>query len=63
MATLDTEPGAADAYRAHGLRIFHAIEEHGRTPAAYSGLRGDARGGRPKHTDTLESFFLAETLK
>ena len=28
-----------------------------------SGLRADARSGWPRHTDTLESFFLAETLK
>ena len=63
MAALEPEAERALLYRRRGLAILEAIEAHCRTPTAYSGLRGDARSGRPRHTDTLESFFLAETLK
>lgn len=63
MAALEPEPERAALYRRRGLAILEAIETHCRTATAYSGLRGDARSGRPRHTDTLESFFLAETLK
>ena len=63
MAALEPEPERAVLYRRRGLVILEAIEVHCRTATAYSGLRGDARSGRPRHTDTLESFFLAETLK
>ena len=63
MAALEPEAERALLYRRRGLAILEAIEAHCRTPTAYSGLRGDTRSGRPRHTDTLESFFLAETLK
>ena len=63
MAALEPEAERALLYRRRGLAILEAIEAHCRTPTAYSGLRADARSGWPRHTDTLESFFLAETLK
>jgi len=63
MAALEPEPDRAAECRRRGLAILEAIEVHCRTAAAYSGIRGDARPGRPRHTDILESFFLAETLK
>ena len=58
MWALEPEEARRDEYRQQGLAIFEAIERHCRTPSGYSGLRGAAR-----LSNTLESFFLAETLK
>ena len=58
MWALEPEEARRDEYRQQGLAIFEAIERHCRTPSGYSGL-----GGASRHSNTLESFFLAETLK
>ena len=45
-----------------GWLLFEAIEAQCRTPTAYSGLKDV---GRPSAglTDSMQSFFFAETLK
>ncbi|KAK0252321.1 hypothetical protein LTS09_012666 [Friedmanniomyces endolithicus] len=43
-------------------RMFRAIRKVARTKIAFAGLE-DVRHVRPKLIDTMESFFLAETLK
>eukprot|EP00760_Papus_ankaliazontas_P014997 PhM_4_TR16223/c0_g1_i1/m.74225/K01230/MAN1; mannosyl-oligosaccharide alpha-1,2-mannosidase len=63
-----------ERYRDVGYRIFESVVKHCRVPNGYSGYRNvlivnwDAaeafdidRDG--KHTDVMDSFFLAETLK
>mmetsp|Transcript_38060 Transcript_38060/g.72955 ORF Transcript_38060/g.72955 Transcript_38060/m.72955 type:complete len:601 (+) Transcript_38060:121-1923(+) len=49
-------------YRQWGWRIFQAFETHCKVPDGYVGLR-DVRSPTPQKDDTMQSFFLAETLK
>ncbi|KAJ1732816.1 hypothetical protein LPJ61_001875 [Coemansia biformis] len=51
-------------YKDWGWQIFRAIERWTKTPSAYSAY-GDVNsiGGSAELTDSMESFFLAETLK
>ena len=49
-------------YQEWGWEIFEAIEMHCKTPTAYSGLT-DVTKVPPPHSDSMQSFFLAETLK
>jgi len=50
-------------YREWGWRIFQAFETHCRVPeGGYAGLK-DVRNPRPQNDDTMQSFWLAETLK
>ncbi len=48
-------------WRARAWAVFAAIERHCRTPTAYSGLVDVNVPGA--HTDSMQSFFMAETLK
>ncbi|KAJ2780925.1 hypothetical protein H4R18_003172 [Coemansia javaensis] len=51
-------------YKEWGWQIFRAIEAWTKTPAAYSAYRDvTSTAGRSQLTDSMESFFLAETLK
>ncbi|KAA6418245.1 MAG: mannosyl-oligosaccharide 1 [Trebouxia sp. A1-2] len=49
-------------YREYGWGVFQAIEKWCKVEHGYAGLR-DVRKAPPKHDDTQQSFFLAETLK
>ncbi|PSC73991.1 Mannosyl-oligosaccharide 1,2-alpha-mannosidase MNS1 [Micractinium conductrix] len=49
-------------YRTWGWHIFQAFEKHCKVEAGYAGLK-DVRLAEPKRDDTMQSFFLAETLK
>ena len=51
-----------DTYREWGWQIFQAFETHCRVPNGYVGLM-DVRVAKPQKDDTMQSFFLAETLK
>eukprot|EP00899_Mesostigma_viride_P007967 jgi/Mesvir1/17171/Mv07593-RA.1 len=52
-----------DTYREWGWRIFQAFQNHTRVPqGGYTGLR-DVRQSNPVKDDTMQSFWLAETLK
>eukprot|EP00668_Euglena_longa_P001373 GGOE01001627.1.p1 GENE.GGOE01001627.1~~GGOE01001627.1.p1 ORF type:complete len:610 (+),score=134.32 GGOE01001627.1:261-1832(+) len=51
-----------DHYRDRAWQIFQRIAQHCRTPLAYSGLE-DVTEVPPKWNDSMQSFFLAETLK
>eukprot|EP00033_Pygsuia_biforma_P001269 GCRY01001435.1.p1 GENE.GCRY01001435.1~~GCRY01001435.1.p1 ORF type:complete len:550 (-),score=66.80 GCRY01001435.1:167-1816(-) len=46
-----------------GWAIFEALQEHCRTPTAYAGLKSVHLNGALKHHDSMQSFFLSETLK
>ena len=53
-------------YRSLGIRVLDAIELHCRTPSAFAALRrtSETDAGAPgQHANSMESFFLAETLK
>lgn len=45
-----------------GWRMFEAIEKHTKTPIANARLR-DVTSEHPEQVDSMESFWLAETLK
>ncbi|KAL4422458.1 hypothetical protein ABPG75_008655 [Micractinium tetrahymenae] len=49
-------------YRTWGWQIFQAFETHCKAEAGYAGLK-DVRVSPPRQDDTMQSFFLAETLK
>jgi len=49
-------------FREWGWEIFQAFERHCKTNDGYAGLK-DVRLARPQQDDTMQSFFLAETLK
>lgn len=49
-------------YQDIGWEIFQSLERYCRTPAAYSGLR-DVTSPASPHDNSMQSFFLAETLK
>ncbi|XRA97022.1 mannosyl-oligosaccharide alpha-1,2-mannosidase [Pycnococcus provasolii] len=49
-------------YRDWGWAIFMAFERHCRADVGYSGVK-DVRRVPPQKDDTMQSFFLAETLK
>ncbi|KAJ8908480.1 hypothetical protein NDN08_005189 [Rhodosorus marinus] len=49
-------------YRAYAWKIFEAIQKHTKVPAGYCGL-ATVNGPSPTKKDSMESFFLAETLK
>ncbi|KAL4436084.1 hypothetical protein ABPG77_005532 [Micractinium sp. CCAP 211/92] len=49
-------------YRTWGWHIFQAFETHCKAEAGYAGLK-DVRVSQPRQDDTMQSFFLAETLK
>lgn len=51
-----------EMYREWGWEIFQAFERNCRVPDGYAGLR-DVRVAKPAKDDTMQSFFLAETLK
>ncbi|KAJ1774288.1 hypothetical protein IW137_000051 [Coemansia sp. RSA 1287] len=51
-------------YKEWGWQIFQAIEKWTRTPSAYSAYKDvTSTKGSKEWTDSMESFFLAETLK
>ncbi|KAJ2080179.1 hypothetical protein H4R24_003267 [Coemansia sp. RSA 988] len=51
-------------YKEWGWQIFRAIEKWTKTPSAYSAYRDvTSTKGSKELTDSMESFFLAETLK
>lgn len=59
---LPDEHGAGDAvWRARAWAVFGALQRHCRTATAYSGLEDVDRPG--VFNDSMQSFFLAETLK
>lgn len=49
-------------FRQWGWEIFQAFEKHCKVADGYAGLR-DVRSPNPVKDDTMQSFFLAETLK
>ena len=49
-------------YRDWAAAIAHSIDQQCRTPAAFAALK-DVERERPIKVDSMESFFLAETLK
>merc|ERR1712046_426693 len=49
-------------FRQWGWDIFQAFETHCKVADGYAGLR-DVRSANPVKDDTMQSFFLAETLK
>ena len=42
--------------------MFEAIIKQSKTPLAHAGIK-DVHGYRPTQRDSMESFWLAETLK
>ncbi|ORX65946.1 glycoside hydrolase [Linderina pennispora] len=54
-----------DKYREWGWNIFMAIEKYARTPYGYAAVRnvGERLVQESNWEDSMESFFLAETLK
>ncbi|KAJ1966301.1 hypothetical protein IWQ62_002459 [Dispira parvispora] len=52
------------SYQAMGWRFFESIEHHTRTSVAYSSIHDvNARSRSENLSDSMPSFFLAETLK
>jgi len=51
-----------DKYRQIGWRFFEAINRHCRTESSYSGIK-DVRRIPAEPNNSMQSFFLAETLK
>ncbi|KDQ15690.1 glycoside hydrolase family 47 protein [Botryobasidium botryosum FD-172 SS1] len=50
-------------YREWGWEIFQAIEKHCKVPSGgYAGVN-DVAAKNPQHIDSMETFFLGETLK
>jgi len=49
-------------YRRMAWKIFLNIEQYCKTEAAFSGIR-DVTSTQPQHDASMQSFFLAETLK
>jgi len=49
-------------YQEQGWEIWQSIEKWCKTPSGYSGLH-DVNSITPVQNDSMESFFLAETLK
>ena len=49
-------------WRERGWEMFQAIDIHTRTSLAHSAIN-DVTSESPLHTDSMESFWLAETLK
>lgn len=49
-------------WRERGWEMFQAIDLHTRTSLAHSAIN-DVTSESPLHTDSMESFWLAETLK
>ena len=49
-------------YRDWGWEIFQGFEQYSRSKVGYGGVI-DVRKERPYRDDTMQSFFLAETLK
>jgi len=49
-------------YREWGWNIFKSIQKHCRTPSSYSGLL-DVTDPKAPWNNSMQSFFLAETLK
>ena len=49
-----------EMYREQGWHIFTAIQKHCKTPTAYSGLKSVKTA---EQNNSMQSFFLAETLK
>ena len=47
-------------YRDWAWEAFQAIEKHCRVEAGYAGIKDV---NNPLHDDTMQTFFLAETLK
>lgn len=51
-----------ERYREWGWSIVEALNKHSRTAAGFSALN-DTRSTHPHKSDSMESFFIAETLK
>ena len=51
-----------DRYREIGWQIFQSLQKYCRTPAAFSGLR-DVTALHSPLDNSMQSFFMAETLK
>ncbi|KAJ5898867.1 hypothetical protein N7495_003611 [Penicillium taxi] len=51
-----------EAWRRKGWNMFEAIVKHTRTELAHAAI-GDVMSQKPTQKDTMESFWLAETLK
>lgn len=51
-----------DYWRRKGWKMFEAIIKQSKTPLAHAGIK-DVHGYRPTQRDSMESFWLAETLK
>jgi len=49
-------------YRRWGYDIWKSIEKHCRTDSAFSGIN-DVRELPPTHNNSMQSFFMSETLK
>ena len=53
-----------EAWRAKGWRMFQAIQHHARSEYGYSAVRDVLHADRiDNQNDSMESFWLAETLK
>jgi mannosyl-oligosaccharide alpha-1,2-mannosidase len=51
-----------ESWRKKGWQMFEAIVKHTRTDLAHAGIT-DVTAQKPTQMDTMESFWLAETLK
>lgn len=51
-----------DSWRVKGWKMFEAISKHTRTELAHAAIN-DVTAQKPSHKDTMESFWLSETLK
>jgi mannosyl-oligosaccharide alpha-1,2-mannosidase len=51
-----------ESWRKKGWQMFEAVIKHTRTELAHAGIN-DVTAQKPTHMDTMESFWLAETLK
>eukprot|EP01137_Pigoraptor_chileana_P020736 Opistho-2@83502 len=51
-----------EKYREQAWAVFKAIERHCRTASAFSGV-SDVTASKPEHDNSMQSFFMAETLK
>ncbi|KAJ6051262.1 hypothetical protein N7499_010625 [Penicillium canescens] len=51
-----------ESWRKKGWQMFEAIVKHTRTDLAHAGIN-DVTAQKPTQMDTMESFWLAETLK
>ena len=49
-------------YREWSWQVFEAFEQHSRVPGGHSGVK-DVEEIPVEHDDTMQSFWLAETLK